>query len=373
MLICTVVGARPNYIKIAPVVHELIRRKIPQVFVHTGQHYDKNMFDVFFEELELPKPDIYLGVGSDSHSKQTARIMVAFEEICNQHRPDLVVVGGDVNSTLAVSLVAAKANIPVAHIESGLRSFDRTMPEEINRIVTDHLSDLLFTTEESANRNLRKEGISKEKIHFVGNCMVDTLLRHVDTAVQSSPWEKLALEPSRYAMLTLHRPSNVDDSDILMPLMQTIAKLPGQLPILFPVHPRTREHLSGLKTDLGNYIRLCEPMPYLTFLGLMAKAAYILTDSGGIQEETTILNVPCLTLRWNTERPITIESGTNRLVGTDPQKIQDSVKEILAGKWSTGKKPPLWDGKAYDRIVDIIQSWSNSPKASSESTMSEKV
>lgn len=373
MLICSVVGARPNYMKVAPIVHELLQRNIPHFLVHTGQHYDKNMYEVFFEELRLPEPDIYLGIGSDSHAKQTARIMVAFEDICNQHHPDLVLVGGDVNSTLAVSLVAAKLGIPVAHVEAGLRSFDRTMPEEINRILTDHLSDFLFTTEESANDNLRREGISEKKVHFVGNCMVDTLLRHVKSAVDKSPWKEFGLEPSQYALLTLHRPSNVDNSDTLATLMKTIVGVSAKTPILFPVHPRTRERLSLLKLEPQNKMVLCEPMPYLTFLGLMAKAAYVLTDSGGIQEETTILNVPCLTLRWNTERPITIESGTNRLVGTDPQKIRDSVEQILAGKWSAGNKPPLWDGRAYERIVDIIQNWSSSSKTNSESTMSEKV
>lgn len=370
MQICTVVGARPNYIKIAPIVHELIRRGMPQFLVHTGQHYDKNMYDVFFEELGLPEPDIYLGIGSDSHAKQTARIMIAFEDICNQHDPSMVVVGGDVNSTLAVSLVASKLNIPVAHVESGLRSFDRTMPEEINRVITDHLSDLLFTTEESANVNLRNEGIHEAKIHFVGNCMVDTLLRHVERAVEQSPWEKQGIQPGQYALLTLHRPSNVDSQDTLTELMRTIGELPMEVPILFPVHPRTRERLAHWGIELKSHIRLCEPMPYLTFLGLMAKAAYVLTDSGGIQEETTILNIPCLTLRWNTERPVTIEKGTNRLVGSDSQQIRENVDTILAGRWPSGDKPPLWDGRAYERIVDVIQDWLSYREAGSVSIRS---
>jgi UDP-N-acetylglucosamine 2-epimerase (non-hydrolysing) len=357
MLISNVVGARPNYMKIAPIVHELLQRRIPQFLVHTGQHYDKNMNDIFFEELGLPKPDIYLGIGSDSHAKQTARIMVAFEEICNQRRPDLVVVGGDVNSTLAVSLVAAKIGIPVAHVEAGLRSFDRTMPEEINRILTDHLSDFLFTTEESANHNLRKEGIPEMKIHFVGNCMADTLFRHVESAVQKAPWKELGLQEGKYALLTLHRPSNVDNLNTLTELIETVGNLSEKIPILFPVHPRTRERVIHGDLSLKKNMKLTEPLPYLTFLGLMAKSKFVLTDSGGIQEETTILNIPCLTLRWNTERPVTIEKGTNRLVGSDSENIRWCINQILENKWPSANKPPLWDGHASERAVDVIQNW----------------
>jgi UDP-N-acetylglucosamine 2-epimerase (non-hydrolysing) len=357
MLICSVVGARPNFMKIAPVFLELKRRGISQLLVHTGQHYDANMSQVFFEELGLPVPDIYLGVGSDSHARQTSRIMVLFEEVCRNQRPDLVMAGGDVNSTMAVALVAAKEHIPVAHVEAGLRSFDRTMPEEINRVATDHLADLLFTTEKSADKNLRNEGISPGKIHFVGNCMVDTLLKHVEVATERAPWEAFGVKPSEYVLVTLHRPSNVDDPKTLRVVMRSINDVSHRLPVLFPVHPRTRARLASEKIDVPSTVSLTDPLPYLTFIGLMAKARFVMTDSGGIQEETTVLGVPCLTLRWNTERPVTIERGTNRLVGTDPKEIKRSVGTILARKWCRGDRPPLWDGEAGRRIADVIEVW----------------
>ena len=365
MLICSVVGARPNFMKIAPVFLELKRRRIPQLLVHTGQHYDANMSQIFFEELGLPVPDIDLGVGSDTHARQTARIMVAFEEICEKHRPDLVVAGGDVNSTMAVALVAGKLHIPVAHVEAGLRSFDRGMPEEINRIVADHLSSLLFTTERSGNRNLWREGIGREKIHFVGNCMVDTLLKHVDVAIRKAPWDEFGVKPEDYALLTLHRPSNVDDARTLRTVMKAINKASRRLPVLFPVHPRTRERLAREAIEVASSVHLTEPLPYLTFIGLMARARYVLTDSGGIQEETTVLGVPCLTLRLNTERPVTIEKGTNRLVGTDAKEIGDGVEAVLSGKWRNGRQPPLWDGRAARRIADVIKAWKRSKKRDS--------
>jgi UDP-N-acetylglucosamine 2-epimerase (non-hydrolysing) len=357
MLICSVVGARPNFMKIAPVFLELKQRKIPQILVHTGQHYDANMSQVFFEELGLPVPDIYLGVGSDSHARQTARIMASFEEVVRKHRPNLVVVGGDVNSTLAAVLVAAKEHIPVAHVEAGLRSFDRTMPEEINRVATDHLSDLLFTTEKSADKNLRKEGISPKKIHFVGNCMVDTLLKHVEVAVQRSPWQAYGINPSEYALVTLHRPSNVDDPKTLRVVMRCVKDVSRRLRVLFPVHPRTRARLASEKIEVPPRVTLTDPLPYLAFVGLMAKACFVMTDSGGIQEETTVLGVPCLTLRENTERPVTIEMGTNRLVGANPQEIKRNVGIILARKWYRGKRPTLWDGDAGRRIADAVESF----------------
>jgi UDP-N-acetylglucosamine 2-epimerase (non-hydrolysing) len=357
MLACSVVGARPNFMKIAPVFLELKRRRIPQLLVHTGQHYDANMSQVFFEELGLPVPDIYLGVGSDTHARQTARIMVLFEEVCRKHRPDLVMVGGDVNSTIATALVAAKEHIPVAHVEAGLRSFDRTMPEEINRVATDHLAELLFTTEESADKNLRSEGISPENIHFVGNCMVDTLLKHVKVAIQQTPWQMFGVKPSEYVLVTLHRPSNVDDSKTLRVVMSSIKDVSRRLPVLFPVHPRTRSRLATEKIGVAPAVNLTDPLPYLTFIGLMAKARFVMTDSGGIQEETTVLGVPCLTLRWNTERPVTIARGTNRLVGTDRKKIKRCVDIILAGKWPDGGCPPLWDGEAGQRIADVVEFW----------------
>lgn len=355
MLICNVVGARPNFMKMAPVVLEMKRRKIPQFLVHTGQHYDVNMSQAFFDQLEIPQPDIHLGVGSDSHARQTARIMVAFEEVCHQRRPDLVVVGGDVNSTLAVALVASKEHVPLAHVEAGLRSFDRAMPEEINRVATDHLSELLFTTEKSGSENLLHEGIARSKIRFVGNCMVDSLLKHVHAALQRSPWKTFGLTAGGYGLLTLHRPSNVDDPRILKPLLRTLHQVSRDVPILFPVHPRTRERLRGLGIKVAPPLVLCEPLTYFDFIGLMAKARFVLTDSGGIQEETTVLNVPCLTIRRNTERPVTVTSGTNRLVGTDSVKIQKSITQILAGRWPSGKRPRFWDGKAAIRIVDVIE------------------
>lgn len=358
MSICNVVGARPNFMKIAPIVEELRRRGRPQFLVHTGQHYDAKVSDVFFRDLGLPQPDVYLGVGSDSHARQTARIMTALEEVWERQTPDLVVVVGDVNSTMAAALVAAKRRIPVAHVEAGLRSFDRSMPEEINRIVTDHLSDLLFTTEASGNENLRREGIPDQRVHFVGNCMIDTLLRNFDSAVASQPWMEFGLEPGSYALITLHRPSNVDEPATLKELLGVLNDLSHRLPMLFPVHPRTRNRMAEHGFTLAPGLRLCDPLPYLAFLGLMSKAKCVLTDSGGIQEETTALGVPCLTLRWNTERPVTVSQGTNRLVGSDPAKIRDGFETVLSGDQPEAVQPPLWDGHAAERIVDVIQDWS---------------
>lgn len=354
--ICNVVGARPNFMKMAPVVLELMARGFDQLLVHTGQHYDANMSDVFFDELGMPRPDVHLGVGSDSHARQTAAVMVGFEAVCREHNPDLVVVAGDVNSTVAASLVATKLHIAVAHVEAGLRSGDRTMPEEINRVVTDHISDLLFASEPSGVENLRREGIPDHRIHLVGNCMVDTLLKHVDAATALAPWEQQGVAPGEYALLTLHRPSNVDDNGPLQALLEVLGRVAGRVPILFPVHPRTRARMAAAGIEPPPGMRLTEPLPYLAFLGLMAKARLVLTDSGGIQEETTALAVPCLTLRENTERPITVTGGTNRLVGNDPAAIESSVSEILAGRWPTGRRPDTWDGHAARRIVDVIAS-----------------
>ena len=354
MKVLSVVGARPNFMKMAPVVEEIRRRGLDHLFVHTGQHYDGNMSRVFFEELGMPRPDVDLGIGSDTQARQTGRIMMAFEDVCRKERPDVILVGGDVNSTAAVALVAAKEGVPLGHVESGLRSFDRTMPEEINRIVTDHLSSHLFTTEESANTNLAREGIAAEKVHLVGNCMVDTLLKHVEAAVRREPWRAQNLAPAGYALLTLHRPSNVDSAEALATLMDSIRSIAARIPVLFPVHPRTRARLAEGGVDAGPNVRLCEPLPYLTFLGLMAKARFVLTDSGGIQEETTALGVPCLTLRRNTERPVTVTHGTNRLV-TTPEEIRAGADEILAGRWRSGERVPLWDGRASERIVDVLE------------------
>ena len=354
--VLNVVGARPNFMKIAPVMRAFEAKGLRQILVHTGQHYDANMSKVFFDDLGLPEPDIYLGVGSDSHTRQTARMMTALEEIFLDQRPDLVLVAGDVNSTVAAGLVAAKERIPLGHVEAGLRSFDRGMPEEVNRVVVDHLSDLLFTTEASGDHNLAHEGIAAEKVHFVGNCMVDSLLAHLEPAVAAEPWKALGVEPSGYGLLTLHRPSNVDDPATLRALLEVLAEVSRKIPLLFPVHPRTRTRFTEGVT-LPDSLRLIDPQPYLAFLGLMAKARLVLTDSGGIQEETTALDVPCLTLRENTERPATLDLGSNRLVGNDGDAIRSGVDEILAGAWGAAERPPLWDGRAAERIADVVVDW----------------
>jgi UDP-N-acetylglucosamine 2-epimerase (non-hydrolysing) len=289
--------------------------------------------------------------------------MVAFEKICMENSFDLVVVGGDVNSTAACTIVAAKLGIPVAHVEAGLRSFDRTMPEEINRIITDHLSELLFTTEESANRNLQREGIAKEHIYFVGNCMIDSLTKYIEAARRKSPWQMFGVEPKGYGLLTLHRPSNVDKREDLTLIIHMVNEVSQRIPIVFPIHPRTRNRITTFGLNLSPSVILCDPLPYLQFLGLLAHAQFVLTDSGGIQEETTALHVPCLTLRHNTERPITLHCGTNRLVGTDVREIHKSVDDIFAGKWPVGNQPPLWDGNTALRIADIIETWASSHRA----------
>lgn len=363
MKILNVVGARPNFMKIAPLTHEMRKyRDLTPVLVHTGQHYDETMSKVFFEDLEIDRPDVNLGVGSGSHADQTGRIMMAFERLCEEEHPDLVVVVGDVNSTLACSVVAAKLQVPVAHVEAGLRSRDRSMPEEINRLVTDCLSDYLFTPSRDADANLVAEGVPAEKIHFVGNVMVDTLLKHRDKARGSDVLRRLGLgqgEAGRYALLTLHRPSNVDDAGKLSSLLDALETLGRQLPVVFPAHPRTRRRLE--EHGLGGRIRdmrgllLQAPLGYLDFLALMDGAALVLTDSGGMQEETTVLGVPCLTLRENTERPVTILEGTNTLVGTDTRKILEAAEELLANGGKKGKVPELWDGRAAERIVRVLR------------------
>ena len=353
-LICSVVGARPNFMKMAPVILEARQRGMDQFVVHTGQHYDAQMSAIFFDELKLPQPDIYLGVGSGSHGDQTARIMMAFERICLEQKPDLVLVGGDVNSTLACALTAAKLFIPVAHIESGLRSFDRSMPEEINRIVTDHLASLLFTTEQSGNDNLLREGIAPERIHFVGNSMIDSLQSHLGKALANKPWEQFRFEPEHYGLVTLHRPTNVDDIDVFSEIAAALIEISNEIPLVFPVHPRTRRRLEqfGIKLDS---MRLVEPVGYIEFLGLMARACVVFTDSGGVQEETTALGVPCITMRANTERPITVQLGTNRLSGIGKSAIVNAAHGAVLHKRSNGSLPPLWDGQASRRIVDVVQ------------------
>jgi UDP-N-acetylglucosamine 2-epimerase (non-hydrolysing) len=353
-LICNAVGARPNFMKMAPIILELARRGLDQITVHTGQHYDGQMSAVFFDALQMPKPDIHLNVGSGSHADQTARAMVAFERVCVENKPDLIVVGGDVNSTLACALVGAKLLIPVAHVESGLRSFDRTMPEEINRVLTDHIAALLFTTEKSGNEHLVREGIPQERIHFVGNSMIDSLNAHLPEALVGRPWKRFGLEPKCYGLVTLHRPSNVDHRDAFSQIMEALIQVSKTLPLLFPAHPRTRQRLKQFAAEVGA-VSVTEPLGYLEFLGLMAKAAVVLTDSGGIQEETTALRVPCVTIRNNTERPITLSLGTNRLAGVKKGDIIEATQRALLDDHSYWQLPPLWDGGAGARIVNVLE------------------
>ena len=345
-----VVGARPNFMKAASVLRALGNAGYNQSVVHTGQHYDANMSDVFFRELDIPEPDINLAVGSGSHAQQTARIMTGFESVVLERNPDLVIVYGDVNSTVAAALVCAKLQIPVAHVEAGLRSNDRSMPEEINRLLTDQLSDLLFTPSEDADRNLKREGISPERIHLVGNVMIDTLVRLLPRALE----KKSNGFPARYALVTLHRPSNVDDPEVLGQILSSMLSVSKDLAVVFPAHPRTRARISQFHMATDG-LHVCDPLSYLEFLALQAGATVVLTDSGGIQEETTFLGVPCLTLRANTERPVTVEIGTNVLIGNDPKSLRNEVAKILDGRQKKGAIPPLWDGHAGERIARILQ------------------
>lgn len=357
MLIC---GARPNFMKIAPVIKAMRRHGgLSHYLVHTGQHYDEKMSGSFFTDLGIPEPDVDLGVGSGSHAVQTAKIMVEFEKVCEREKPDMVVVVGDVNSTMACAIVAKKLWIPVAHIEGGLRSGDMRMPEEINRLVTDSISDLFFTTDPDANANLKREGVSEDRIHFSGNVMIDTLLENVDRAErESSILTRLELKPKEYAFLTLHRPSNVDDPTVLKGLLGEMEYIQKNVKLVFPVHPRTLGRIDafGLRPQLDamkNTIVL-EPLGYLDMLQINRNARFALTDSGGLQEETTVFGVPCITLRKNTERPVTVEIGTSELAGNDPQKIRDYVDRILAGEWKMGAIPEGWDGKASERVAGAI-------------------
>ena len=376
--ILSVVGARPNFMKMAPIHKELLKHKskITHKIVHTGQHYDKKMSDVFFKELELPKPHIYLGVGSKSHSVQTANIMIEFEKVVLKEKPDLVIVYGDVNSTIAAGLVCSKIlinnpdakstgklkkPIPLAHIESGLRSFDRNMPEEINRILTDNIAEFLFVTEKSGMENLLKDGFNKKQIFFVGNTMLDSLKFYLKKSNKSDILKELCISRKNFVLVTLHRPSNVDNKDNfkkILEIFRDIIRINPELDIVFPIHPRTMKMLKKFRLtaqmeSLNNLI-ITEPFGYMDFLKLMIESKIVLTDSGGIQEETTFLKIPCITLRDNTERPVTVSEGTNEICGLNRKKTRNQIKKIESGKFKKGKVPKLWDGETASRIVKLL-------------------
>lgn len=359
MKVACVVGARPNFMKIGPVIEGL--RAFPDlepILVHTGQHYDAAMSKVFFEDLELPEPDVYLDVGSDTHSRQTAKVMVEFEAWVESEKPDYVVVVGDVNSTLACSLVASKLRIRLGHVEAGLRSYDREMPEEINRLVTDSIADELFTSCADAAPNLLREGVDPARIHFVGNVMIDSLVRHREKAAGSGVLQILGLQEKGFTLVTLHRPSNVDMPEVFRDILGALGTLSGEKPVIFPVHPRSRKRIEefGLGDLLRTHpdLRLVDPLGYLDFLKLMENAALMVTDSGGIQEETTFLGIPCLTVRLNTERPVTVSEGTNTMVGVDPEKIVSEGLDALRNGGKRGTIPELWDGHTGERIAKVL-------------------
>ncbi|WP_434514386.1 non-hydrolyzing UDP-N-acetylglucosamine 2-epimerase [Dechloromonas sp. ARDL1] len=354
-----VAGARPNFMKIAPIVRAIqAHGGLEFRIIHTGQHYDREMNEVFFEELGIPEPDVFMAAGGGSHAQQTAKIMVAFEELCQAQRPDAVLVVGDVNSTLACSIVAKKLNIPVAHVEAGLRSGDMTMPEEINRLVTDSISDWFFVTEPSGVEHLLREGKAESAIHYVGHVMVDNVLfqaenlKNADTSSLETSVFKAAIQ--RYGVVTLHRPSNVDSAEMMARIGGALREIAAELPLIFPVHPRTRANLEKFGVDLGPNVTLLGPQAYMAFLNLWKDAVVVLTDSGGLQEETTALGVPCITIRENTERPVTVVEGSNVLAGTDPVRIVIEARKVLQGDGKQGRRPYLWDGKAAKRIVEIL-------------------
>jgi UDP-N-acetylglucosamine 2-epimerase (non-hydrolysing) len=360
--VINVAGARPNFMKVAPIVAAMRRRpdEFQPLLVHTGQHYDEAMSEAFFRDLGMPAPDMYLSAGSGSHAAQTAAIMQAFEPVVIKERPDWVIVVGDVNSTIACALVCAKLGIKVAHVEAGLRSRDRTMPEEINRLLTDQIADLLLTPSQDADANLRAEGIPAARIRFVGNIMIDSLLSHLERAQQSTACADLGLADKEYAVLTLHRPSNVDDTASFVRVIEALEEIAGRLPIVFPAHPRTRKMIEELgltaRVERIKGLLVIDPVGYLDFLQLLSGARLVLTDSGGIQEETTVLGIPCITLRENTERPITVELGTNTIAGTDPANIVAAALRALDDRPNTSppRVPPLWDGHTADRILDAL-------------------
>jgi len=361
--VINVVGARPNFMKVAPIVAAMKKRpaKFLPLVVHTGQHYDSAMSDSFFHDLDLPQPDTHLGVGSGSHAAQTAAVMERFEPVVLREKPDWVLVVGDVNSTIACALVCVKLGVKVAHVEAGLRSRDRSMPEEINRLLTDQIADLLFTPSPDADENLLAEGIPRDRIRFVGNVMIDSLQKNLKIARAARTRERLGLAGVDYALLTLHRPSNVDLRESFERILSALEVISAKLPVIFPVHPRTRKTIVELgltdRVDSMKGLRTIDPLGYLDFLNLSSNARLVLTDSGGIQEESTALGVPCLTMRNNTERPITIAQGSNRLVGTERNTIFAAVDDIISGRWPKGACPPLWDGKAAERVVSAISGW----------------
>jgi len=354
-----VVGARPNFMKIAPIYAELEKRKINQILLHTGQHYDDNMSKIFFDDLGMPQPDIYLGIGSGSHAYQTAKVMVEFEKVCQEHKPSMVVVVGDVNSTVACSMVCAKERIPCAHVEAGLRSFDRDMPEEINRLVTDAIADYLLTPSPDGDYNLRNEGVSENRIVRVGNVMIDSLFNNIDKSKTSLIHQDLNVTIGEYGVLTLHRPSNVDDKTAFIQIISALEKIGERITIVFPLHPRTKNRAEefGLTERLEQIpnIVITGPAGYLDFISLMAGAKLILTDSGGLQEESTALGIPCLTLRENTERPVTVTEGTNTIVGNNTEVIINAAMDVLDTGGKSGRIPELWDGKTALRIADLIE------------------
>ena len=368
MKILHVVGARPNFMKLAPVREALCKHpEICQCIIHTGQHYDASMSEVFFRDLELPAPDVNLEIGSGTHAEQTARTMLALEPRVREMRPDLVLVYGDVNSTLAAALICSKLCVSLGHVEAGLRSFDRTMPEEVNRVLTDQVSDLLFTPSSEGNENLSREGIPYERVHLVGNVMIDTLVKLQPKAIQL--WENGAVEHfgiSPFALVTLHRPSNVDDPEVLARILQALREIASQVRVLWPVHPRTKRKIQDLGLQTVG-LELLDPLGYLEFLALQSQAVAVITDSGGVQEETTFLQVPCLTLRGNTERPITITLGTNRVIGTSPSALLAGMREVLADGRKKGTRPPLWDGRAGERIAEVVMKWSRGDNSNAQS------
>jgi UDP-N-acetylglucosamine 2-epimerase (non-hydrolysing) len=360
MKIACVVGARPNFMKIAPILEAMEKHpNLEPLLVHTGQHYDYEMSQIFFQELDIPKPDVYLDVGSGSHAVQTGKIMTSFEETVIQHKPDLILVVGDVNSTMACTIVGAKLCIPVAHVEAGIRSFDRTMPEEINRVLTDSISDYLFTPMPEADENLKKEGIPEEKIYLVGDVMIDTLIKYREKAASDAILDEMELEKRSYALMTLHRPFNVDVKENFIGILNALAEIQKRTKIVFPMHPRTQARvkdfgLDDVISDMKNLI-VIQPLGYLKFMALMINSGFVLTDSGGMQTETTVLNIPCLTMRENTERPETIRDGTNTLVGNNTELIIKESLKILDGKGKPGKYPDIWDGHAAERIAEVIK------------------